>query len=122
MSYGKSISIDLHGCNADDFTRRKLRQFVLALCDYIKMTPAKRVWWDYRWSPWAKREAPAHLKGTSLVQFIQTSTIVIHTLDDLGTVYIDLFSCSTFSATDVIYFCKNWFGGKVVNHSITERF
>lgn len=122
MSYGKSLSLDLHDCDPALFNRRDLKKFVRDLCTCIDMTPAKLVFWDYRYSPFAKRSAPPHLKGTSLVQFIETSTITIHTLDDLRAVYIDLFSCKDFNAAVVITFARAWFGGQwVVNSSITER-
>ena len=120
-NYGKSVSIDLHGCNADFFTRKYLRNFVKALCVEIDMTPAKLVWWDYGTDDEAKAEAPAHLKGVSLVQFIETSTIVVHTLDDLGAVYLDLFSCKDFNTLKVGQFAKDYFQGEVVTLNTVER-
>ncbi len=119
--YGKSISIDLHNCDASLFTRKHLKRFVKELCNYIDMIPSKRVWWDYKWHPVAKRNAPPHLKGISLVQFIQTSTIVIHTLDDLRAVYIDMFSCKDFSPTKVLEFCEVWFNGTCLNKQSMVR-
>ena len=112
--YGKSISIDLHNCNSDLFNRRDLRRFVKALCVEIGMTPAKLVWWDYGADEQSKAKAPPHLKGVSMVQFIETSTIVVHTLDDLKAVYIDLFSCGEFSGLRAAQFISNYFQGNMV--------
>ena len=121
MSYGQSLILDLGDCDPSLFTRRHLKRFARALCTVIDMTPAKLVFWDYRYSPLAKRKAPPHLKGVSLVQFIETSTIVIHTLDDLRAVYIDLFSCAEFHSEIVLHFSADWFHGKVVNSHKMDR-
>ena len=120
-SYGKSISIELHGCDSTLFTRKHLKRFVKELCVEIDMVPAKLVFWDYKYWPWAKAKAAPHLKGTSLVQFIQTSSIVIHTLDDLKAVYIDLFSCGDFDSEQVVWFAENYFNGQSINSEDMER-
>ena len=122
MSYGQSLILDLTDCDPSLFTRRHLKRFVRELCTVIDMTPAKLIFWDYRYSPLAKRKAPPHLKGVSLVQFIETSTIVIHTLDDLRAVYIDLFSCKRFSGLFVAVFCRDWFAGRIGKQTTIERF
>lgn len=112
--YGKSISVDLHNCNSSLFNRRDLRKFVKALCVEISMNPAKLVFWDFKYCPWLKHKAASHLKGTSLVQFIQTSSVTIHALDDLKAVYIDLFSCKEYDSNKVVEFSANYFNGEVV--------
>jgi len=119
--YGKSVSMDVHGCNVGLFNRRDLRKFVKALCVEIDMIPAQLHWWDYGADEVEKAKAPPHLKGVSVVQFIETSTIVVHTLDDLEVVYLDLFSCGDFESSEVIKFTENYFQGKVVNTQTMER-
>ena len=49
-------------------------------------------------------------KGTSAVQFILTSTIVIHTLDLMNTVYVNIFSCKQFDPDVAAKFTAEWFG------------
>jgi S-adenosylmethionine/arginine decarboxylase-like enzyme len=51
-------------------------------------------------------------KGTSAVQFILTSTIVIHTLDLLAATYVNIFSCKEFDANKAEEFTVNWFDSK----------
>ncbi len=120
-NYGKSVSIDLHNCDPSLFNRRDLRKFVKALCAEIDMVAAKLVWWDYGADDEEKAKAPAHLKGVSMVQFIETSTIVVHTLDDLRAIYFDIFSCKDFDSDKVIKFVENYFHGKCVNSQSMER-
>ena len=62
-----------------------------------------------------------HLKGTTAVQFIMTSNIVIHTLDLMGNVYINIFSCKEFDPEDAAEFTAKWFKGKVVNSQVIDR-
>lgn len=119
--YGKSIAVDLHNCNVSLFNRRDLKKFVKALCVYIDMTPAKLVWWDYGADEQSKAEAPPHLKGVSMVQFIETSTIVIHTLDDLKAAYVDLFSCGGFDGEAAARFMAEYFEGDIVTFNEVVR-
>lgn len=119
--YGVHLIMDMHGCDQELFNRRDIRRFMAALCSEIKMVRAKLHFWDYLYSPFARRKAPAHLKGTSAVQFIATSTITIHTLDDLETVYLDIFSCKDFQEAAVLEYCQKWFKGRVVKSTFTKR-
>jgi len=119
--YGKSISIDLHNCDISLFNRRDLQKFVKLLCVEIDMVRAKLVWWDYGTDEKSKAEAPAHLKGVSMVQFIETSTIVVHTLDDLKAVYVDLFSCGEYDGQKAADFIAEYFKGEIVTFSEVVR-
>ncbi len=72
-------------------------------------------WWDYKGQPEEYKIAPAHLKGTSVIQFITTSNITIHTLDEMKRVYINIFSCKEFDEELAANAAKCWFKGRVVN-------
>ena len=113
--------MDLHGCDPKTFTRKSLKKFLKKLCKRIKMKRAKLVWWDYKGDKKGYKNAPAHLKGISAVQFIQTSNITIHTLDDLGSIYLNIFSCKDFDIEIVENFTKNWFKGNIVHWESIER-
>jgi len=43
------------------------------------------------------------------VCFILTSSVVIHTLDDLRAVYVNIFSCREFDPAVTTRFTKEWF-------------
>ena len=112
--YGKELVIDITGANPILFNRKDLERFMVELCDFIDMEREPLHFWDYD-DPDEYAAAPPHLKGTSAVQFISTSSIVIHTLDVLESVCINIFSCKDFDAVDAQEFCCKWFGGEAVN-------
>lgn len=120
-SYGMQLSLDIHNCDIEHFNRRDLKIFFKQLCEKIDMVRGKISFWDYFWCPWERKKAPPHLNGTSVVQFIQTSSIVIHTLDDMERVYFDLFSCKDFSEDDVVEFAEEYFNGNVVHQTLIIR-
>ena len=90
--YGYELVLDVYECDPATFTRVKLKEFFERICVKLNLAPEELHWWDYD-NPAEKAAAPAHLKGTSAVQFISTSSLVIHALDDLRTVFVNLFSC-----------------------------
>ena len=65
--------------------------------------------WDDVGAPPEDQQIDPKTKGTSAVQFILTSTIVVHTLDLMKTVYVNIFSCKTFDTGDAARFTARWF-------------
>jgi S-adenosylmethionine decarboxylase len=121
MAYGKELILDLHNCDASTFTRKSIKKYFIELSDLICMNRAKLTWWDDYNVPIEERQSEPHLKGTSAVQFIMTSNITIHTLDLLGAVYINLFSCKEFDSNAVEQFSSKWFKGKIVSSHEINR-
>ncbi len=119
--YGKELILDIHDCDSSTFTRKSIRNFFKELCDLIEMKRSRLVWWDDYGVPPEEQETEPHLKGTSAVQFIETSNIVIHTLDILESVYLNIFSCKDFDTNVAEKFSQEWFKGKVVNLQVIER-
>ena len=115
MSYGKELIIDIHKCQIEVFTRVQIEMYFTLLCDRINMKREDLHFWDYEGDQEGYDEAPAHLKGISAVQFISTSNITVHTLDDLKTVYINVFSCKDFDEKEVLVLSSKFFNGKIVN-------
>ena len=111
--YGYSSVLDVVDCNPDTFTRDSIEQFVVGLCEAIDMEREDLHFWDYEDDPEGYAAAPAHLRGVSAVQFIKTSSIVIHTLDDLKVVFIDLFSCKEYEPYTVSAIAQSHFEGRV---------
>ncbi len=108
-SYGYELIMDLHGCDVSKFTRKDIRIFFFELCDLIKMQRRDLHFWDDMDTPIDEQQTSPHTKGTSAVQFILTSSIVIHTLDFKGDVYINIFACKYFDEKVALDFCKKWF-------------
>lgn len=112
-TYGYSSALDVVDCNPETFTRERIERFLVALCEAIDMEREDLHFWDYEGDPEGYAAAPAHLRGVSAVQFIKTSSIVIHTLDDLRVVFIDLFSCKPYLERVVRAVVTSHFEGRV---------
>jgi len=119
--YGYELIMDLHGCDVAAFNRSSLDGYFEKLCKAIDMQKCERYWWDDVDLPEEKRQTSPHTKGTSAVQFILTSTIVVHTLDILGAVYVNIFSCKPFDREVAEQITRDWFGSKECRTHFIER-
>jgi len=100
--YGSTVLLDLHNCDASMFTRMHIRKFMKDFCEKFGFTRARLHFWDYD-NDEERRAAPAHLAGVSAVQFLTTSGIVIHTIDKLQAVYLDIFWCGISQSVSPIH-------------------
>jgi S-adenosylmethionine/arginine decarboxylase-like enzyme len=121
MSYGYELILDLHKCDPLTFNRVSIEDYFEKLCKKIDMTQCDLHFWDDVGVAPEEQQTSPHTKGTSAVQFILTSTIVIHTLDLLEKVYINVFSCKDFDPEIVKQFTEEWFKGTIVNNHFIER-
>lgn len=120
--YGQELLLDLYGCDVSTFNRKSIKKWLKELCNLIDMQRADLHFWDYDGVP--EEEIPydkPHLMGTSAVQFITTSAIVVHTLDLVGECYIDIFSCKEYDESIAKDFTKRWFKAKKVQSHIIIR-
>ena len=91
--YGHELTLDLHGCNPSTFNRDSIDRYFTELCELIDMQRCEVHFWDDVGLPPEECQTLPHTKGTSAVCFILTSSIVIHPLDILKAVYVNIFSC-----------------------------
>lgn len=119
--YGKELIVDLHGCGNLPTTREKLKIFFVDLCGLIEMEREDLNFWDYDGDPDGYLNAPSHLKGTTAVQFIRTSNITIHCIDEQKKVFLNTFSCKEFDPKKVIDFSVEYFDGHVAAHTLVNR-
>ena len=120
-TYGFELIIDLHGCDVSKFSRTSLKKFFVKLCKAIDMERCELHFWDDVGVPPEERQTLPHTKGTSAVQFILTSTIVVHTLDLLKAVYVNIFSCKPFDRNVTEELTKEWFGAQKCTVHFIER-
>lgn len=125
-TYGKELVLDLHDCYEERFSRKDIAKFFNELCDLIDMEACKKTWWDYFWWPnWIiklmKWDQNDRLFGTSAVQFISTSNITIHIINNMRQIYLNIFSCKDFDEDMVIDYAQCFFWGKVVNQKVISR-
>ena len=108
--YGQELILDLHDCNSNRFNRRDIRKFFEELCCLIDMERCDLHFWDDVGVAEEERQTNPKTKGTSAVQFILTSTVVVHTLDLMKVVYVNIFSCEDFDTEKATRFSVEWFG------------
>lgn len=119
--YGFELIMDLHGCESQLFNRDYIDKFFTDLCDLIEMQKCEVYFWDDVGVPEEEKQTLPHTKGTSAVCFILTSSIVIHTLDLMDTVYVNIFSCKLFEPDVAAEFTKEWFKATSCNKTFIER-
>lgn len=119
--YGYELIMDLHGCDSSKFNRTSLRKYFTQICKKIDMKKCDLHFWDDYRVPIKERQTSPHTKGTSAVQFILTSTIVIHTLDIMKAVYVNIFSCKQFDKKTAEQFTKEWFDAKKCTSHFIKR-
>ena len=119
--YGWELILDLQKCVSAKFTRDHIDGYFKELCDLIDMKKCEVHFWDDVDVPLEEQQTEPHTKGTSAVCFILTSTIVVHTLDMLEVVYVNIFSCKSFDSALATEFTKNWFKGEIRNSSFIKR-
>lgn len=120
-SYGVELIIDLHGCDVTTFNRESLDKYFGMICKAIDMQRCELHFWDDAGVPPEEQQTSPHTKGTSAIQFILTSTIVVHTLDLLEAVYINIFSCKEFDKDKAERLTREWFGAKECRSHLIER-
>lgn len=113
--YGIELILDMHKCDTSTFTKENLSKYFIELCELMGMKPhgEPMFWHDDSNRP--------HLKGVSGIQFIETSNIVVHALELLETVFVNIFSCKEFDTKVAEEFTKNFFKAKEVDSRIIER-
>lgn len=118
--YGIELILDLHNCSTSNMTRDGIKIFLEELCELINMEKEDLHFWDFD-DPEEYEKQPPHLKGISAVQFITTSDIVIHTLDEMRRVYVNVFSCKEYDTNMVQEFTARYFDGEIMSSTVVER-
>ena len=119
--YGYELILDLHRCDISTFNRDSLRKYFEKLCKAIDMQRCELHFWDDVGVAPEEQQTSSHTKGTSAVQFILTSTIVVHTLELLEAGYINIFSCKAFDKEIAEKLTKEWFGANECRSTFIER-
>ena len=120
-AYGVELILDLHECDKSRFTRGFIETFFSEVCNVIKMDRCALHFWDDAGVPEEEQQKDPKTKGTSAVQFILTSTIVIHTLDLMNAAYVNIFSCKEFDTEGAAKFTAKWFGSEDWTANVVVR-
>jgi S-adenosylmethionine/arginine decarboxylase-like enzyme len=122
--YGMELILDIHDCDISKSNRKDIESFLEQLCKLIDIKRIELHWWDYAGNEegykrdWTDKP---YLVGTSCVQFIHTSSIVIHTIDPWKKVFMNIFSCKTFDPDVAQKFAAEFFKGTVVTNQVIVR-
>ena len=119
--YGVELILDLHGCDPSTFNRECIGAYFERLCVLIDMKREALHFWDDIGVSEEDKQTSPHTQGTSAVQFILTSSIIIHTLDQLSAVYINMFSCKAFDPKVAEQFSVEWFGADDCSARFIDR-
>jgi len=119
--YGFELILDLHGCDVSKFNRTSLDGYFEKICKAIKMQKCESYFWDDVGVQEEEKQTSPHTKGSSAVQFILTSSIVIHTLELLEAVYVNIFSCKSFNEKIAEQITREWFRAKKCRTLFIER-
>jgi S-adenosylmethionine/arginine decarboxylase-like enzyme len=113
--YGIELVLDMHKCDISTFTKEHLARYFVEICELIEMKRHGEpvFWYDDSDKP--------HLRGISAMQFVETSNIVVHALEILETVFVNIFSCKDFNAKEAEEFTKRFFRAHEVNARVLER-
>lgn len=114
--WGQHLILDLAGCPRELLVDADhLRTWVKDLVDTIKM----KAYGEPQLEHFATHSYDA--AGFTLLQLIETSNICAHFAENLGQVYVDIFSCKTFDNEAAIACCRKYFEPETVEHHVLER-
>lgn len=120
-AYGVEMLIDLHGVDNVLFTRPNLEEFMVRMCVVLEVTPEDLHFWDDQDLPEEECQKDPKTKGVTAVQFILQSNITVHCLDELGQVFINVFSCKGYEPRLVLRVCKMSFPPKSIRSHLVSR-
>lgn len=116
VTFGWELVLDLYGCDNDTISDEKaIKNFARELCKVIDMKPYGEPLTPYF------GENQEHTKGYSLLQFIETSSIVGHFSEGTGAVYLNIFSCKEYDIETAENFTKDYFGAETVRSRFIVR-
>ena len=119
--YGMELALDCFQCDVSKFNRRDIRKYFNGLVKLLKMKKGDLHFWDDVGVPKKEKQTNPMTTGTSAIQFILTSNITLHTLDLLGNVYVNIFSCKDFKTGEARAFTQNFFTAKSVREHVITR-
>jgi len=114
--FGPHITIDLWDVKKELLSNYELHfKFLKALPELIGMTPITQPY-VFPYEGLVPED-----KGITGIAIIAESHLSIHSFEEKGWCFIDIFSCKPFECEHIIEFVKNFFGDCQHSVKITER-
>jgi S-adenosylmethionine/arginine decarboxylase-like enzyme len=115
-AWGQHLILDITGCPRELLTSAdNLRQWIVALVEAIDM----QAYGEPIIEHFATHSHDA--AGFTLMQLIETSNICAHFAENLGQVYIDIFSCKAFDVEKAKQVCQQYFEPSHVEEHLIAR-
>ena len=111
--YGMELILELFGCDLGIITsKEKIQKFIVDVCKEINMERYGR--------SQIKRFPGGDLWGVgySFLQFLTTSSIAGHFIDNGGIAFINIFSCKQYDAQKAVDFTEKFFQAKKINSQL----
>ena len=111
--YGMELILELFGCDMKAITsKEKIKEFIESVCKEIKM--------ERYGHSMIKRFPGGKLWGVgySFLQFLTTSSIAGHFIDNGGIAFINIFSCKEYNAEKATNFTEKFFKPKKIKSKL----
>jgi S-adenosylmethionine/arginine decarboxylase-like enzyme len=118
-TYGQELILDIHDVPPEFFESKLIKKFSEDLCDEIKMKRGPNYVWGDDKSLGTMHNPKAD--GISCIQFLYTSSITIHAIDELQKVFVNIFSCHDFDAEVAKNFVLKNVGGQLASFTNLKR-
>jgi S-adenosylmethionine decarboxylase len=103
-AWGLSCAFDFNGANKDKISSPEIvKQYIKELCDEINMKMYGETWIE----KFASHDEK--LYGITVLQAIETSSITAHFAENIGEIYLDVFSCAEYDPNKVLQFTNAFF-------------
>lgn len=113
IPWGWSTALDFKNANRELIASPEVvKEFIIELCEAIQMKAYGE--------PWIEKFASHdnRLYGITVLQAIETSSITCHFAENIGEIYLDVFSCAPYDPQKVLDFTEKFFlcTGKIINY------
>ena len=103
-AWGLSCAFDFKGANKEKISNPDIvKRYIKELCDEIQMKMYGETWIE----KFASHDEK--LFGITVLQAIETSSITAHFAENIGEIYLDVFSCAEYDPQKVVSFTSNFF-------------
>jgi S-adenosylmethionine/arginine decarboxylase-like enzyme len=116
FTYGVELVMDLDECDLGVITDAdRIREFAKRLVEHIKMRPYGEPVVEH-----FGHDDPI-TSGYTLVQLIETSSIVAHFSDALRRAHVNVFSCRAFDPRSAMDFTETFLGAQETTYTVLSR-
>jgi S-adenosylmethionine/arginine decarboxylase-like enzyme len=116
--FGWELILDIYQCNPTKVRSiDEIVAFIKKLCSEVLDIKLH----GETWAEWFGQHRPVNT-GYTVVQLVETSSVIAHFSELKNSVYLEIFSCKPYDPAVVSNFCRDFFEAeKVVEHFLERR-